>query len=130
MSAPIRVLVVDDDALICRALRRTLTAASFEVVTADSVSSARAEVQSAGPFGAVLCDLSLKDGSGAVLVDWLRETDPSLWSRTIVLTGGAMDPAGRRLVEGGEVEVLNKPFDLNWLVSRVTAVSARALTPS
>lgn len=126
MSEPSRVLVVDDDALICRALRRTLTAASFDVVTVDSVASAKLEVQGSAPFDAVLCDLTLKDGSGAVLVDWLREADPRLWSRTLVLTGGAMDVAGRKLVSDGQVEVLNKPFDLNWLVARVTALCARA----
>jgi DNA-binding NtrC family response regulator len=126
MSGAVRVLVVDDDALICRALRRTLTASKFEVVTAEGIAAAKAEVEGSEPFHVVLCDLTLKDGSGAVFVDWLEQASPSLWRRTLVMTGGAMDPAGRKLVDGGRVEVVLKPFDLMWLVERVGAVAARA----
>ncbi len=125
MSSLVRVLVVDDDALICRAIRRTLAASSFDVVTADGIASGKAAVETSAPFHVVLCDLTIKDGSGAVLVDWLEQTDPALWSRTVVMTGGAMDPAGRKLVEGGRVQVLMKPFELMALVALVTSVAAR-----
>lgn len=127
MTEPVRVLVVDDDALICRALRRTFMTRAYEVVTADGVETAKAEIQNGAPFQVVLCDLTLKDGSGAVLVDWMEQAHPALWARTLVMTGGAMDAVGRKLVDSGRVEIVMKPFDLMALLDRVGVVAARAV---
>lgn len=119
------VLVVDDDACTSRALRRLLESVGFAVAVADSVFSAREELTFSERFSAVLCDLTLRDGSGADLVHWLRQVHPDLGERTIVLTGGPVDDVGRALVEDGESEVLTKPFKLNTLVERVNAAANR-----
>lgn len=119
------VLVVDDDACTSRALRRLLESVGFGVAVADSVFTAREELNLSDRFSAVLCDLTLRDGSGAELVYWLRKVHPDLGDRTIVLTGGAVDDVGRALVADGASEVLTKPFKLNTLVERVNAAANR-----
>ena len=119
------VLVVDDDACTTRALRRLLESVGYRVAVADGYQEAMGELASSERFSAVLCDLTLPDGSGADLVHWLRDTHPDLGGRTIVLTGGAVDDLGRALVEEGESEILTKPFKLTTLVERVNAAANR-----
>lgn len=119
------VLVVDDDLCTTRALRRLLESVGYGVAVADGYETAMGELASSERFSAVLCDLTLPDGSGADLVHWLRHEHPDLGDRTIVLTGGPVDDVGRALVEDGESEVLTKPFKLTTLVERVNAAANR-----
>ena len=119
------VLVVDDDACTTRALRRLLESVGYSVAVADGYEEAMGELAFSERFSAVLCDLTLPDGSGADLVHWLRQAHPGLGDRTIVLTGGAVDDVGRALVADGESEVLTKPFKMATLVERVNAAANR-----
>ena len=63
MSAGPRVLVVDDEPQILRALRTSLRAAGYVVETADTAQGALAEAAMRPP-DAVILDLILPDGTG------------------------------------------------------------------
>ena len=70
MSAA-RVLVVDDEPQILRALRTSLHGAGYEVETADTAEGALAAL-AANPPDAVVLDLVLPDGSGTAVCRELR----------------------------------------------------------
>ena len=124
------VLLIEDHVPMRTVIRRALVGAGYDVESADSVAAARsalgADRDGAGrDYAAILCDLTLPDGSGADLVQWLREARPALARRTLVLTGGALDEAGRRFLANGVTEVLRKPIDPKRLLERVAAVANR-----
>jgi len=63
-SLPPRLLVVEDDVTVARALSRTLARAGFSVASARSCSAARSLAQS---FDFAILDLDLPDGNGVDL---------------------------------------------------------------
>ncbi|MEI9935657.1 MAG: response regulator [Pseudomonadota bacterium] len=63
-SLPQRLLVVEDDVTVARALSRTLARAGFSVAVARSCSAARSLAQS---FDFAILDLDLPDGNGVDL---------------------------------------------------------------
>jgi DNA-binding response OmpR family regulator len=119
-----RVLVVDDELQILRALRVVLRDAGFEVVPAQSASEAldRAAVR---PPQAAIVDLVLPDGDGIEVTRRLRE-----WSEMpiIVLSAVGEEEQKVRALEAGADDYVTKPFGLAELRSRIRAVLRRAGT--
>lgn len=65
-----RILIVDDDAALLRAMRRTLDSLNYEIYTAGSVAEALA---APGPWDGLIVDEGLPDGSGQWVADHYRE---------------------------------------------------------
>jgi PAS domain S-box-containing protein len=117
-----RILVVDDEPLVGRAVSRIL--AQHEVVTRTSARAALADVASgAGGFDLVLCDLMMPEMTGMELHARLREIAPALADRTVFLTGGAFTAGAREFLGRVPNERVEKPFEPEAL----RAVVARAL---
>ena len=83
MNAP-RVLVVDDEPQILRALRTSLRGAGYEVDTADTAEAALA-LAARRPPEAVILDLILPDGTGIDVCRELRR-----WSSAPVIVLSAV----------------------------------------
>ncbi len=119
---PPRVLVVDDELQILRALRVVLRDAGFEVVAAQSASEAldRAAVR---PPQAAIVDLVLPDGDGIDLTRRLRE-----WSEMPILVLSAVGEEEQkvRALEAGADDYVTKPFGARELVARLQAALRRA----
>lgn len=81
-----RIVVVDDDALMRETLRDILEDAGFQIMTAGRVGEAL-EVVGAHAFDLMLVDLHLPDGSGTALALEARHKSPGL--RVILMTGEA-----------------------------------------
>jgi DNA-binding response OmpR family regulator len=117
-----RVLVVEDDAVLLDAVRVGLGLAG---ATADGVAScadARAALAGGG-FDAVVLDVMLPDGSGLdLLAGWRRGGD-----RTPVLLLTALDEVADRIrgLDTGADDHLGKPFDLDELAARLRAIARR-----
>ena len=107
-----RVLYVDDEEAIRRAVSSWLTRKGHCVYTAASVASAR-DVLREHEIDGVFIDLWLGDESGVALHDWIREHYPPLAHRSMFVTGdlAPTEDLERALGEIG-VRVLTKPFDL------------------
>jgi two-component system, OmpR family, KDP operon response regulator KdpE len=117
-----RVLVVDDELQILRALRVVLRDAGFEVVAAQSASEAldRAAVR---PPQAAIVDLVLPDGDGIEVTRRLRE-----WSEMPILVLSAVGEEEQkvRALEAGADDYVTKPFGARELVARLQAALRRA----
>jgi two-component system, NtrC family, sensor kinase len=88
-----RVLLVDDDPFVRRALARVL-AREYEVVAVDGGRAALALIRCGDRFDAIVCDVAMPGMSGLELSAALDRVAPDQASRMIALTGGAVDPAG------------------------------------
>ena len=85
-----RVLVVDDDVHVARALRRMLKKVCH-VELATSVDEAERKLDVERDFALILCDLLLPRRGGVDLYRVLRETNPSMAARLAFMTGMGED---------------------------------------
>jgi len=121
---PIRILVVDDEPQIVRALRINLRAREYEVDTAADGASALHAAASRHPDLVVL-DLGLPDMEGVDVIRGLRG-----WSEApiIVLSGRAGSTDKVAALDAGADDYVTKPFGVDELLARIRAVTRRATT--
>jgi nitrogen-specific signal transduction histidine kinase/CheY-like chemotaxis protein len=108
-----RVLVVDDEALVGRAVRRAL--AEHDVVVETCARRALARLASDEPFGVILCDMMMPGMTGMELYAELAARRPRDAERVVFFTGGAFTPAARHFLDAVSNPRLEKPFDTNAL---------------
>src|SRR4051812_16031483 len=117
-----RVLVVDDEPQIVRALRIILRDAGFEVLQATTAEEALDQAALRAPAAAIV-DLVLPDRDGVFVTESLRE-----WSRMPILVLSAVgeeDEKIRALAAGAD-DYVTKPFGPRELVARLQAALRRA----
>jgi two-component system KDP operon response regulator KdpE len=120
-----RVLVVDDEAPIRRALQLNLRARGYEVIEAGSGPQALQMVASEHP-DIVLLDLGLPGMSGLEVLPAIRG-----WSSVpiIVLTVRDDERTKVRALDEGADDYVTKPFGMDELLARLRAALRRA-TPA
>ena len=116
-----RVLVVDDEPQILRALGTTLRGAGFDVDTADTAEGALAAA-AAHPPAAVILDLVLPDGSGT---DVCRELRTWTDAPVIVLSAVGEEREKIAALDAGADDYVTKPFSVDELLARLRAVLRR-----
>jgi two-component system KDP operon response regulator KdpE len=118
-----RVLVVDDEPQILRALAINLRARSYDVVTAASGTEALVLATRHHPDLIVL-DLGLPDLDGVEVIHGIRG-----WSTApIVVLSGRTESADKiEALDAGADDFVTKPFAVDELLARMRAVSRRAV---
>jgi two-component system KDP operon response regulator KdpE len=121
-APPRRVLVVDDESQIVRALKVVLREAGFEAVPAETASEAL-DLAALRPPDAAIVDLVLPDGDGVEVTRRLRE-----WSEMPILVLSALGDEEQkvRALEAGADDYITKPFGARELVARLQAALRRA----
>jgi two-component system, OmpR family, KDP operon response regulator KdpE len=123
-AAPVapRVLVVDDEPQIVRALKVVLREAGFQAVPAETASEAL-DLAAVRPPEAAIIDLVLPDLDGVELTRRLRE-----WSEMPILVLSAVGEEEQkvRALEAGADDYITKPFGTRELVARLHAAMRRA----
>ena len=116
-----RVLIVDDEPQILRALRINLLARQYEVVTARDGTEALRLVSAERPDLVVL-DLGLPDVDGVEVIAELRTWSPV----PIVVLSGRVDSHDKvDALDAGADDYVTKPFSVEELLARVRAVTRR-----
>ena len=120
-----RVLVVDDEPQILRALQLKLNGAGYTVDTAATASEARIKA-SMRPPEAIILDVLLPDGSGMDVCRELRS-----WSAVPILVLSAVGEEQEKIaaLDAGADDYVTKPFSGDELLARLRAALRRA-TPS
>ena len=118
-----RVLVVDDDAPLARALAITLTARGYQVDTAGTGAAALAAA-AARPPDVVVLDLGLPDLDGVDVVTALRG-----WTRAPVIVLSAREAQAQKVaaLDAGADDYVTKPFGMDELLARVRAAVRRGV---
>jgi DNA-binding response OmpR family regulator len=117
-----RLLLVEDDAILGDGIRAGLRQAEFAVDWVRDGAAAKAAL-AAEPYEVVILDLGLPDLSGIALLQWLREQGADV--PVLILT--AYDSVGDRIrgLDAGADDYVSKPFDLGELGARVRALGRR-----
>ena len=113
-----RVLVVDDNAALAKAVQRYLIARGCDVRAATTLGDARRMLEEQ-PVDILFVDYSLPDGTGAELVRW--GLDKQRMVTAYCITGVAITPNVVEAMRAGCRDVLEKPFDLEKLDPLIVA---------
>ncbi len=116
-----RVLVVDDEPHLLRALRINLAARRYDVDTAADGTGAL-HAAATHPPDLVVLDLGLPDMEGVDVIRSLRD-----WTAVpiIVLSGRAASSDKVHALDAGADDYVTKPFSLDELLARIRAVTRR-----
>jgi FixJ family two-component response regulator len=127
LGSPARVWVVDDDALLCRALRRLLTEFGFDVETFLSGEDVLAVEPAQWP-DCLVVDIRLGAIGGFDLHGRLRTA--GLRSPIIFITADTDDTLAPRARRVGAAAFLRKPINDDDLVAAIENALARPRYPS
>ncbi len=118
-----RILVVDDEPQILRALQINLRARSYEVITAATAKEAlRAAAQQ--PPDLVVLDLGLPDFDGGEVIRGLRGwTDVPI----LILSGRTQSREKVQALDAGADDYVTKPFAMDELLARLRVLSRRSI---
>jgi DNA-binding response OmpR family regulator len=115
-----RVLLLDDDASIRRLVSLLLRSHGFRV---DEVTNGLAALDSIAQeeYSVLILDLMMPHEGGVTVMRKMRETDPAMMKRILLLT--AAPPSVIATYEHEVGAVVQKPFEANALVAAVERVA-------
>lgn len=119
-----KILLIEDDDSLLRAVSLTLTNEGYTVYTAATAEGARALFAETDP-ALVICDINLPDGSGLELCSEIRRGSGVMFLFLTALDGEA------DIINGygaGADDYMTKPFSMSVLVSKVNAVMKRCVS--
>lgn len=104
-----RVLLVDDDAAMGRAMRRALSD-RHDLVILTNATEALARVTAGERFDVVLSDVMMPEVTGVQMHEQLVRQAPDQARRVVFLTGGAFTASAREYLDRVPNHTLEKPF--------------------
>jgi DNA-binding NtrC family response regulator len=113
-----KILCIDDDILINKALKRILTTLNYEVTLSETFMTGLKAIKDT-EFDLVLTDLNLPDGDGINIIKYVKEASPS--TEVIVISAHATVSRAIEAIKEGAYYFLEKPVDaqqLELLVSK------------
>lgn len=108
-----RVVVVDDEPLVGRSIRRALREHEVEIYSSGEEAIRR--LCSDEPVDVVFCDLMMPEVSGMEVYGRVFEQRPQTASRFVFMTGGAFTPQAREFLKATTLACLEKPFELRQI---------------
>ena len=116
-----RILVVDDEPQILRALKASLRGAGYDVDTAETAEGALTAA-AVSPPDAVILDLVLPDGRGTDVARELRS-----WSGVPIIVLSVVGDESEKVaaLDAGADDYVTKPFGVEELLARLRAAMRR-----
>lgn len=129
-----KILLVDDDPVIVKALSMKLVPAGYEVFTAVDGTEAIAAARKQNP-DLILLDINFPNDVGVSwdgfqVIAWLQRVDESKGTPVIVISGG--DPAKfkARAIQAGAIAYLQKPVNNDELLGLIKQALANSAKPA
>jgi PAS domain S-box-containing protein len=123
-----RLLVVDDEPLVCTALGRTLRP-HHDVTLHTRAQEALERIEAGERYDLVFCDLMMPGMSGMDFYSALKERYPEQALRVVFLTGGAVTQQARAFLETVPSPHIEKPFAGRELLTLVQERLGRVPSP-
>jgi two-component system, NtrC family, response regulator HydG len=119
MSAPARILVVDDERSVRESLSKWFAEEGYEVGTADGANTALGKLAE-GHWDIALVDIKMPGTDGVELQGRMREIDPEM--ATVMITAYASVETAVTALKNGAYDYITKPLDpdeISHLVRKV-----------
>lgn len=118
----LRVLVLDDEPIVCKRLQPALEKLGFEVDTFTQSVEAMHQVQQSA-YDIVITDLKMKEIDGMRFLEEVKKQHPQ--TEVIVITGFATMETAKQSFQKGVFDFIAKPFKLSEIQDVVTRAAAK-----
>ena len=118
----LRVLVLDDEPIVCKRLQPALEKLGFEVDTFTQSVEAMHQVQQSA-YDIVITDLKMKEVDGMRFLEEVKKQRPQ--TEVIVITGFATMETAEQSFQKGVFDFIAKPFKLSEIQDVVTRAAAK-----
>ena len=118
----LRVLVLDDEPIVCKRLQPALEKLGFEVDTFTRSVEAMHQVQQSA-YDIVITDLKMKEVDGMRFLEEVKKQRPQ--TEVIVITGFATMETAKQSFQKGVFDFIAKPFKLSEIQDVVTRAAAK-----
>ncbi len=122
MSAKAKILVVDDEKIVCDMSRVFLTRDGYEVTTFTSSVEARAALEKE-TFDVIITDLKMKEVDGLELLEYAKKKHPG--TKVIVLTAFGTLETAEEVFHKDAFDFFTKPVRINDLQASVRRALGR-----
>lgn len=119
VTQPGRLLLIDDEVTLLRAMQRILEDEGHQVVATHSAPQALAQLDAGESFDLVISDLMMPTMTGMEFFSVLRARHPRLVSRVVFVTGGAVTSQAAAFLDSIPNAKLEKPFKAARLCAMV-----------
>jgi signal transduction histidine kinase len=106
------IVLIDDDAMVLRALSAQLKRAGFRVTALGDGESGLALLLVAEDVDLAYCDLMMKGMTGMEVAAELTARAPEKARKLVFMTGGAFSPSGQEFLAQHSDRAVDKPFDI------------------
>jgi signal transduction histidine kinase/ActR/RegA family two-component response regulator len=120
----LRVLIIDDELMLLKALRNYLSS-SVDVVLADGGQEALSLLERDANFDLLLCDVHMPGIDGVGVYEAIRNRSPELIDRFVFLTGGALTARARDFLARARPKLVHKPVQAEALATLLEAAERR-----
>jgi signal transduction histidine kinase/ActR/RegA family two-component response regulator len=124
VSRRARILIIDDDEHVARALKRLLR--DHDVTMSHDACKATALLEERPEFDLVFCDLMMPERTGMEIYAHLEKRHPELAERFVFISGGVFDRSARAFVDSVRNRFVEKPFDRKAVLAMVEAFLPRS----
>ncbi len=122
-----KILIVDDETEIIKAIERHLSRTGFTVGSADTIQEARGKIGKEAhdhtPFDLVITDVMMPGGSGIDLSHWLKERYPE--TSVLFISGYGVNDLVTGAVESSLDDFCQKPFSPSTLLETIHRIDQR-----
>ncbi len=123
MGRPKKVMVVDDESIVCERLKPALEKDGFHVETFTEGQQA-VDRLATEKFDVVVTDLKMRKPDGLDILNFVRQNAPG--TKVVVITGYPTVDTARDSLMGGAVDFVIKPFRIGQLRDLVVRLSGGA----
>ena len=119
---PIRILILDDEPIVCKRLQPALEKNGYEVEIFFSSMEAVQRFRKAH-FDIVVTDLKMKELDGLQFLTEVKESSPN--TEVIVITGFATMETAKESFRKGGFDFLSKPFKIGEMLDVIKRAEAK-----
>jgi len=119
MIAGKRLLVVDDEAVVCQSCARIFSDRGLQIDTSTS-SEEGLQMASDHPYNAILLDIQMPHIDGIEFLEKLREDNPA--TPVVIITGYSSIPSAAAAMRLGANDYISKPFTPDEIIKAVERI--------
>jgi two-component system cell cycle sensor histidine kinase/response regulator CckA len=119
-----RILAIDDETMLLRAIQRILVDEDHKVVCTESAREALSMIESGERFDIILCDLMMPTMTGIEFYETLLAQNPDLAPRVVFISGGAITAKVDAFLQSVPNLRIEKPFKIATLRNTIQQLLA------